>query len=196
MIWDDSREINPYLAGMEKLWAFMLGKLIWKVTRTQLKGPGQLLSAFEQLADRFSAEEEPLDWRSPVTNFPVVQNYRKSTKERTWLQHGEERFNLSLETWDVTTLDKESQRLGASPNLIHSFDATHLWMTVARCPYDLALIHDSFGCTAGNMSHLFRAVREAFVEFYQQDPLNYVLKQLDSCDLMPPKGNLDITHVS
>jgi len=134
-------------------------------------------------------------WNSPVTNFPVVQNYRQPISNRTWLSYGDARFHVVVENWEEATLDKDSQRLGASPNIVHSCDGVHMSMVVYAADFDVAAIHDSWGCTAGSMSKLFPLVREKFVELYKLDPLKHILKQLGCESMMPKRGNLDIAKV-
>jgi DNA-directed RNA polymerase len=38
-------------------------------------------------------------------------------------------------------------------------------------------------------------VRQKFVELYDLNPLEYVLDQMDSLDLIPKKGDLDVSEV-
>ena len=195
MVWDDTRSEDPYLAKQEKLWSSQLGRLIHKIARRDLVGPGKLLNLFEQVAERFNDKGEPLVWNSPVTNFPVVQNYRKATTKRTWVRYDGQKINISLEDWNDDQLDPSGQRQGTSPNVVHSVDAVHLVMTVDACPFSVAVVHDSFGCTPGSMSYLFRAVRETFVQLYEQNPLDSILVQLGCEDLVPEKGNLEVTQI-
>jgi DNA-directed RNA polymerase len=194
-IWDDTRELDPYLAKQEKLWSSMLGSLIYRVARRELKGPGRLLALFETIADRFNDKQENLAWKTPITEFPVVQNYRKPVSDRTLLKHGDEQLKVVIENWDQSVLDKDSQRLGASPNIVHSLDATHMMMTIDQCGFNIAPIHDSWGCVAGNMSTLFATVRSTFVQLYGEDPLHSILTQLDCLDLEPERGSLDVAEI-
>src|SRR3546814_20721190 len=71
-------------------------------------------------------------------------------------------------------------RSAASPNVIHSMDGSHLQLSVVRAKeegiHHFAMIHDSFGTHAGNMTIFSRVIREAFVEIYE----DYCpLKELD-----------------
>ena len=83
-IWEDTRTINDYLSKQEKLWASLLGRDIHKACHEDLSGPGQLLSIFESVADLYNERQEYMHWLSPVTNFPVTQNYRQPISNRTW----------------------------------------------------------------------------------------------------------------
>jgi DNA-directed RNA polymerase len=194
-VWDDTRAINEYLSRQEKLWASMLGRELHAACYEDLKGPGGLLKLFEEVADIYNDKHEYMAWKSPITNFPVVQNYRKAISDRTWLSYGGEKMHVVVENWEDATLDKDSQKLGASPNIVHSLDAVHMAMVVHAAEYDVAAIHDSWGTTAGNMSKLFVLVREKFVELYLQDPLKQILSQLGCLNKMPKRGKLDIRKV-
>ena len=65
-------------------------------------------------------------------------------------------------------------------------------MTCAGVDFPTATVHDSFGCTAGDMDVLFEVVRGKFVEFYETDPIRQILVENESEDLMPEPGDLDI----
>jgi hypothetical protein len=45
------------------------------------------------------------------------------------------------------------------------------------------------------MEHMFKHVRQKFVDLYEAEPLEGILQQLDSTDLSPPKGTLDVKDV-
>jgi DNA-directed RNA polymerase len=194
-VWDDTRTINEYLGKQEKLWASMLGRELHAACYEDLQGPGALLKLFEEVAEVYNEKHEYMAWNSPITNFPVVQNYRKATSDRTLLSYGGEKLHVVVENWEDATLDKDSQKLGASPNIVHSLDAVHMTMVVNAADYPVAAIHDSWGTTAGNMSSLFKLVREKFVELYKEDPLKQILTQLGCENKIPKRGKLNINKV-
>jgi len=77
-------------------------------------------------------------------------------------------------------ITKNDQKLGISPNFIHSMDAAHLHMVankaVAEGINDFMLIHDSFATTPNRMVRFSQIVRETFVEMYENnDPLQDLL---------------------
>ena len=101
----------------------------------------------------------------------------------------------TLQTWEEATINKDSQKTGAAPNIVHSFDAAHLTMTVVSAPYEMTVVHDSFGTLPGRMDDLFYRVREQFVEFYKSKPLEKLLSELNCKDLIPERGNLDVGQI-
>ena len=106
-------------------------------------------------------------------------------------------------------LNKSKQVTGASPNVVHSADATHLRMTVNAC-YDLGItefsaVHDSFGVHAEDYATMNRVLREQFVAMYTNyNPLENLLetaksmlpvKEHKKLPALPPKGDLDLQDV-
>ena len=192
---EDTRDISPYLRDKEHLWGALLGSLVYNTCYAELKGPARLLRMFQRLAERANDQKVHLSWVSPITGFPVVQAYRKPTSKRTELKYGEDVLKVQLQVWEETTINESKQKTGAAPNVVHSLDAVHLTMCVHDAPYSVTVVHDSFGCHAGNMGHMFYHVREKFVELYQAEPLENILGQLNSLDLIPEKGKLDVTEI-
>ena len=68
-------------------------------------------------------------------------------------------------------------------------------MTVVSAPYQMTVVHDSFGTLPGNMDDLFYRVRDQFVEFYKSKPLEQLLGGLQSTDLLPERGKLDVSQI-
>lgn len=192
---DDTRDMSDYLRDKEHLWGAMLGDLVFETCYEKLTGPARMLRMFQELAQRSNQKDVFLKWTTPMTNFPVVQAYRKPATVRTKLKYGDEELKIQLQTWEEATIDKDSQKTGAAPNIVHSFDAAHLTLTVHEAPYQMTVVHDSFGTLPGNMNDLFMRVRETFVKFYASQPLELLLKELNSEDLLPERGNLRVDQI-
>jgi len=177
------------------LWGALLGTLVYKTCYEELRGPAKMLKMFQELAERANKKSIYLNWISPVTNFPVVQAYRKPINKRTELKYGEDILKVQLQVWEEATVDHSKQKTGAAPNVVHSLDAVHLAMVVHDAPYEVTVVHDSFGCHAGNMDDMFDHVRKKFVELYELEPLEDILTQLNAKDLIPKKGKLDVKKI-
>jgi DNA-directed RNA polymerase len=104
-------------------------------------------------------------------------------------------MQLTILVLEERKLDKRKQKSSAAPNLVHSYDAAHLVMTVTSCDFPTATVHDSFGCLPGDMEHLFETVREQFVDFHKADPLSELLKSESAEDLLPERGSLLIESI-
>ena len=192
---EDTRSINDYLRDKEEAWGVKLGHLVYDTCYAELDGPARLLKMFKQLAERENEKERPITYYTPITNFPFVHKYRKAASKRARLKYGDDELQIQIQVWEDSSLDYSKQKSGAAPNIVHSLDAVHLAMTVHDADYPVTVVHDSFGCTAGNMNHMFVHVRQKFVELYDLNPLEYVLDQMDSLDLIPKKGDLDVSEV-
>jgi DNA-directed RNA polymerase len=189
---DDTRDMSEYLRDKEHLWGALLGNLVYRVCYEKLPGPAKMLRLFQELAKRASAEGKDLCWTVPLTEFPVHQCYREPGAKRVKLTYGEDELKVQVVAWEDSKLDKGGQETGAAPNIVHSLDAAHLGAVVAAANYSISVVHDSFGCSAGNMGDLFHLVREKFLMLYAHDPLAMILAESESMDLMPERGNLDI----
>jgi len=192
---EDTRELSEYLRDKEHLWGAMLGTLVYKTCYEELKGPATLLSMFQKLAERANDDKLHLKWQSPITNFPVVQAYLKPITKRTELKYGDDILKVNIQVWEEAVINESKQRTGAAPNIVHSLDAVHLTSVVHDSNYLVTVVHDSFGCHAGNMEDMFMLVREKFVELYEAQPLENILTQLNSKDLILEKGTLDVRQV-
>lgn len=211
-VFDDTKTLSEELKFKEKSWVNPFGDLLMSATLDNMKGPAAMLALFRELAERANQQNIFLEWKVPCTNFPVVQAYEASKEERIKVafckigQRGTKNqqqkdgsiktvrtapfFRLTIRPFEKKKLEKRAQSTGAAPNIIHSFDAAHLTLIVTASDFPTTTIHDSFGCHPGNMNDLFEIVRREFVSFYESNPLEQLLTQLDSNDLMPQRGNL------
>jgi DNA-directed RNA polymerase len=202
---DDARKHGiEMLLHMEHRWGAFLGREVFADCRTSLKRPMQLLSVFEQAGKKAEAEGRFLRWTVPITNFPVIQNYTEGKIKKIWVMYGPpqgERNNtahysneLQLNICFVEDVrpSKGKQSQGASPNAIHSLDAAHLILTVAKAEFTVTTIHDSYGALLADMPRLYSLVRETFVELYNADPLTSIMKDIGGDLSNIEFGNLDI----
>jgi len=192
---EDTRGLSEYLRDKEPKWGYMLGSLVYDICYRELGGPARMLKLFQELAQRENDRERHLAYTTPITGFPFRHNYRKPKSSDVSFYYGDDRIRLTLSVWQEATLDKQKQKTGTSPNVVHSLDAVHVAIVVDGVEYTVTVVHDSFGCHAGNMGHLFYHVRETFVELYESEPLEYIFGQVDALDLLPEKGTLNVRDV-
>jgi DNA-directed RNA polymerase len=148
----------------------------------------------------------PVHWTTP-TGLLVLQSYRIAEGDRADFVVLGRRYQLVLQkTGDK--LDTRKQAAGISPNFVHSLDAAHLMRTVLHCAadgmVDFAMIHDSYGCPAGQAGLLRDNLRAAFVEQYSTPVLenfrDELIRQLPEelageIPELPPVGSLDLAGV-
>jgi len=122
--------------------------------------------------------------------------------------HARTRMHLRLDAAPQRLLGSK-QANTISPNLIHSMDAAHLALTVARARAEgisaFLMIHDDFATHAANIGRLGEILREEFVKMYEgYDPrtviYSYAQSKLSENGLkkLPPPpelGDLDIRQV-
>jgi len=195
MVHDDTYDLSEYLRDKDKAWSAYLGHLIYKTCYQELKGPAKMLRMFEQLAVQENEKDRPISFKQIVTNFPFVHSYRRGKKKEVELFYADSSLRVSIQLWQEATLNKDKQKTGAAPNIVHSIDAVHLSMYVHDTSYPVTVVHDSFGSHAGNMDKAFVDVRKKFVELYEKNPLEYILSQLEALSLIPQKGTLDVRNV-
>ena len=199
---EDTKLWGHHWKHMEYKWASYLGSKIYKLARggdgiqAKLPGCAKALDMFEALAETASAKDEHLAWSVPITNFPVLQDYKKATDKRIETNWDDTRHRLVIKMWEESILDRKAQKTAASPNIIHSLDAAHLMMTCYECDFPLVTIHDSFGCMAGDMEELHTIVRSQLVKLYKTDPISNILGQHGAQDLRPEDGNLDLESIN
>lgn len=177
---------------------------LWEALGTVIKGAREVMDYIGQIALLYGENNTMLRWVTP-TGFLIEQRYFK-TKMRKIKTHLDNK-ELKLTYHDsVAEIDGRKYKKATSPNFVHSLDAAALTKTVNKCKdlglLDFAMIHDSFGTHSTNMPILNKALREAFVETYKDDPLLQMYERAiidlpDTCDVPrpPSKGTLDLNEV-
>jgi DNA-directed RNA polymerase len=142
----------------------------------------------------------PVAWVSPI-GVPAIQPYRqnKSAVVVTLLQ------NVTLASdRDNLPIHKQRQVSAFPPNYIHSLDSSHMLLTALemdRRGLTFSAVHDSFWTHPCDVDEMNAALRDVFVELYEQ-PLLETLKEtwetrypdLKFPDL-PKRGDLDLNEV-
>lgn len=203
-----TREGRPFaFSGDGYRAALYMAKKIWEAVNAVLVGPARAMAWLQDIAKLVASEELPVSWTTPV-GFPVQQEYRSVNQRRVKTAiNGSLTYLIMNE--DTDKMDKRKMASAVSPNFVHSCDAAHLQLTVVRAKQEdiksFAMIHDSFGTTAGQTEDLFRIVRECFVEMYQTvDVLQAFRDEIaaqiseenrENLPTVPPKGQLDVSQV-
>ena len=166
-----------------------------------IEAPRIALDYFRSVASYLDEQDIPLIWETP-SGFTVKQAYHNTDKKRVDTLGG----TVQIQVENVASgFRPGKQATGAAPNVVHSFDAAHLAMTCVAMKNsgvrDMAFVHDSFGCHAGNVDLLVKHTKEQFVRIYNTDTLEQwrqsVIKHSGCADApeVPPLGNLDVTCV-
>ncbi len=185
-----------YLEGMDQSWAIWLGQLTYDTMFEAMPTSTKLLKLFETAGKRRGNINKSLAWRTPLVNFPVVQDYRVGEFVKVKAHFFNEPLLISVRSPQIKKESPSKQRTGAPPNIVHSLDATHLMLTAEYCPEPLVTVHDSFGTLAGGMERLHEDVRRTFIMLYYDNPLPNLLKQLGISDLEIELGDFNIMEVA
>jgi len=184
-----------------------MAKAIWVAVNKVLVKAGEAMKWLQHAASLAASEELPVRWTTPV-GFPVVQAYPDMALSRIKSSLGGfvVKFTMYQEKGN---LDRRKQSSGIAPNFVHSCDAAHMMLTVVRAKQagvdNFAMIHDSFGTTAGDVEQLYHTVREAFIEMYDEVDViesfrDEMIQQLSDDNIekledLPQRGTLDLSKV-
>ena len=152
-------------------------------------------------ADRLARAGLPFDWTTP-SGSRCRQAYHVSTRVELRTLVGRA---ILFKEEGRAGLNTRKQAMGSAPNVIHSFDAAHLTMTVNAAVEAgigaFAMIHDSYGTHAGNTTRLSTILRDQFVAIYRDDWLAKIKAEIAEyaphvqIDDPPARGSFDIELV-
>lgn len=160
----------------------------------------EIMGYFQETAGALAQAQKPLSWYTPM-GLKVTQCYYRLADKRVQTVFG----TIALWTEDKDMgLDVQKQYQSAAPNVIHSFDAAMLQMTVEKLASkghtDFAMIHDSYGVHAGAVAELHATLRQAAYEIFSADSMaefhEYVQAQTEiELPTPPTQGEYDIAEV-
>jgi len=112
-----------------------------------------------------------LEWFTP-SGFHVIQEYRKNESQPVSTRLLGQRIQTWLnKEWEERQIDLNKAKTAASPNLIHSLDASLLHLVFADCEYPFTVIHDCVLGRSCDMNQMGTQIRDKFVEIYSQPVL-------------------------
>ena len=187
--------------------AAYMAKAIWVAVNATLVKASEAMNWLKHAASLAASEQLPVRWTTPV-GFPVMQAYPDLALRTVKTAINGKTVKLTMYA-EKDKLDRRKQSQGIAPNYVHSCDAAHMMLTVVRAKQagisNFAMIHDSFGTTAGDVEDLYHVVREGFVELYEEIPVlenfrDEILQQLSNdnkpnLEQLPERGELDLSKV-
>ena len=198
-----------------RLAADYLSRKSWTAVNTVVKGANEGMAFIQALCQACSKEDKLMSWVTPL-GFPVVNRYTKllSKPIKVFLYDREfkslKRTQVTLKNPDGRLVDRRKAEASCAANHTHSLDSNHLHATVLKCLdnygiKDFFLIHDSFATTPARTGDLYYAIREAFIDQYDNGCLYEKLKQSvveqlekpEKANLpdIPAKGTLDMKKI-
>jgi DNA-directed RNA polymerase len=191
---DDLFQAGLYLAGH-----------VWQGINETIASARKVMDYVKLVGKHYGEASKHMEWVTP-TDFLVVQPYF-NTKKRLIKTHVDGNLvYLSYQQELQDTVNKSRISTGASPNFIHSLDASALTLTINQCMdknmMDFSMVHDSYGTHSPNMDIMSRILREAFVDMYKkhdvlQELRDHAVETIgDSSIPQPPAtGGLDLDRV-
>lgn len=160
----------------------------------------EIMGYFQNIAGTMAQQQQPLSWYTPM-GLKVTQAYYKMADKRIQTVFG------TVVLWaedKAMGLDAQKQYQSSAPNVIHSFDAAMLQLTVTELTKKghtaFAMIHDSYGMHAGNVEELHATLRMAAYEIFSADQMAefhaYVQSQTEIQLPKPPvAGDYDMAEI-
>lgn len=121
--------------------------------------------------------ELPITWATPL-GLEIIQHYNLSIIKKISINFLGKSKTTVLREW-TNDIDIRKQLQAIIPNIVHSFDATHLIKVIVDFDHNKYLlpIHDCFGSHPNDMFYLSDLVKKSFVAIYS----NYdFLKELNN----------------
>lgn len=204
-LFEDICKDNPIFKGMENYASLYLAQLIWQAVQSVVVSATAGMKYLKDLAGVLTKHNLPVNWWTPL-GLPVQQQYLKTNMEMFRTRLGDKMsMPLYYEEIDRSERVKKSkQKNGVAPNFIHSLDATHLMMTVNSANLrNYTTIHDSFGTSLGEASHLKVVIRQQMYKLYtEHKPLEAFKQYVEECTgedtseiEEPKKGSLDLKGI-
>jgi DNA-directed RNA polymerase len=149
--------------------AAYLQKVIVKALDEKLGSAKAIMGWLQAVAEALAQHDIPFRWRTPTGN-EIEQAYWQQGEQRVITLHG--KISLWVDR-PGTKLQLTKQKQSAAPNVVHSFDASHLVRTINACSdiwhqlYDFSAIHDSYGVHPGDASVLSNILRRELARMYE-----------------------------
>ncbi len=183
-----------------------MGNLIWDAILVVVEKPVTGKEYFQSVAKEMADWEKGLMWFTP-TGLPVLQNLKKRdiipNKIRVTIDGKTVVRKYPKYTNEI---DSGEQANAVAPNFVHSFDSSHLQLSVTAAfeegMKNFLVIHDSFSTDAISAGRFNHIIREQFVEMYRDS--DWVNRFHDDCEeqlgfeLSTPRerqGDFDIEQV-
>jgi DNA-directed RNA polymerase len=158
-----------------------------------------IMEWFQDCASILAAEGKPISWVTPM-GIVITQEYRRWVGTRINTLLGKMDFNDRINAQGE--LAKKKQELSIAPNIIHSFDAAHMMLSVLAAPDDFSfsVVHDSFGCHAGDMECFSHILRVEFVKMYHTNWFKVMSEGFHKqgakyLPAAPERGDFDVEEV-
>ena len=163
-------------AAQKKSIRSMVGKLVWEAITCVVEKPVTGKEYFQAIATELAEAGSGLTWITP-TGMPVKQMLMKKD-----VKYNKIRVTVNGKTIHrhypkyTKEIDAREQANAIAPNFVHSFDSSHLQLTVNAAADEgmsnFLFIHDSFATDCNSAQRFNDIIREEFVKMYRTDHVN------------------------
>lgn len=195
-----NKHCNGFVSGNRTDVAKVIAEVIL-TAMTKVNGKAvEIMEYLQGVAMVLCEQNLPFQWMTP-NGLKVTQAYVHHAEKRVQTVLGD--IRLEIEQKELGLIGMRTAN-GSSPNVIHSFDAAMLQMTVLKMAEagheDFAMIHDSYGVHACSTQDLHVALREVALEIFGGNCLEdlhaFVATQTDAeLPTMPTLGEYDINEI-
>jgi DNA-directed RNA polymerase len=197
---EDGHVARTELLGPNALAAYLRDQIVRALDQTVVSAK-EIMRWLQGCAQELAKANLPIEWTTPAGT-RVRQAYFKSTDKKVLTLEGEVHLRLQDPKGGINA---SKAALAAAPNVVHSFDAAHLQITVNVLNdigvQNFAMVHDSYGTHACDTATMGQALRETFVDIYREDWLEKLYlefsQQAPHLNLPGPpwRGKFDIKGV-
>tara|TARA_R110002167_G_scaffold75848_4_gene211604 strand:- start:6920 stop:9340 length:2421 start_codon:yes stop_codon:yes gene_type:complete len=180
-----------------------LSSKIWQSINDVVGKPREAMAWLQSTARTLAAEDKPFYWVSP-SGFPCYQSYQKWETKSIKTKIGDKIMRVRFRE-DTDKMCAKRQAQGASPNYIHSLDASCLHSTVNQSAQnfnvrDFAMVHDSYGTHSTKCNELSATIRDVFVKQFTPDLLQNLKDSIEDehgvkLNPLPTKGTFNINNI-
>tara|TARA_R100000995_G_scaffold66199_2_gene35032 strand:+ start:54 stop:911 length:858 start_codon:yes stop_codon:yes gene_type:complete len=178
-----------------------LSRAIQASLNRSLVEPNKAKAYLKQVTTKANELNKHLSWTTP-SGFKVVHYYNQVQTRRSLAKL----FNNKELTFFVRTSDVDTRGAvqAISPNYVHSLDAAHMFLTIARMVLtgieDYCMIHDSFGCHPNQVDDMLVCIKEEFLKIHSENQLENFKVEIErqlgiQLPPIPERGDLDLSGV-
>lgn len=200
--WYTELKLEFFPKGTAFRHSIFMAKVIWESISKVVIAARAAMAWLQKCARVLAKEDEPIIYTSPL-GFPMVQFTPNMEKKSIEAQIGG-RLQMQI-LKEVPGVDKYRAANGASPNLVHECDNTHMHMVVDQAVSEgmthFAMIHDDFGTHACHIDRFQEIIREQFVKLHSETNIlaDFKKQQEERTGLqlpdVPTMGTLDLNEV-
>lgn len=151
-----------------------MGQVIWETMDKELYGAMAVMEWFKGVAKAIGKVQKPLVWSTP-SGMQCYYAPRKMKSKTYRIIHNRKQTGYRV-LHPTSDIDGKKLASSIAPNIIHSFDASHLVLTTNACYVngirDFAFVHDSFGAHPDDAQLLLDLTKETFIDTYSYDYLS------------------------